>query len=90
MRTLYLYKEDFADENMWYELLYRFDLDNNATEIKLDISNVTVKVFEKINELVSDSEKGLLIKNGINVSIVGKPNVGKSSILNTLLNDEKS
>lgn len=42
MRTLYLYKEDFADENMWYELLYRFDLDNNATEIKLDVGDVTI------------------------------------------------
>lgn len=42
MRTLYLYKEDFVDENMWYELLYNFDLENNATEIKLDVGDVTI------------------------------------------------
>lgn len=42
MRTLYLYKEDFADENMWYELLYNFGLENNATEIKLDVGDVTI------------------------------------------------
>lgn len=46
MRTLYLYKDDFADENMWYELLCIFDLDNNATEIKLDISDVIVLTTE--------------------------------------------
>lgn len=46
MKTFYLYKDDFADENIWYELLYGFNLDNNATEIKLDISDVTILATE--------------------------------------------
>ena len=44
----------------------------------------------KIDELVDSSKNGLIIKNGINIAIVGKPNVGKSSILNGLLGEEKA
>ncbi len=44
----------------------------------------------KLKEIISKSENQLLIKNGIKVSIVGKPNVGKSSLLNKFLNEEKA
>ena len=44
----------------------------------------------KLIKLLSDSKNGKIIKNGINVAIIGKPNVGKSSILNTLLEENKA
>jgi len=44
----------------------------------------------KLEEILKDSRNGRLIKEGINVAIVGKPNVGKSSILNALLDEEKA
>ena len=44
----------------------------------------------KINNLLKNSKKGLLIKNGLKIAIVGKPNVGKSSILNALLEENKA
>lgn len=48
------------------------------------------EVKENIENILKDSRNGRLIKEGINVAIVGKPNVGKSSILNALLDEEKA
>lgn len=54
--------------------------------IKEKIENI----IDRLKIIISKSEDQLLIKNGIKVSIVGKPNVGKSSILNKFLNEEKA
>ena len=54
--------------------------------IKKEIS--TIK--EELNKIIIESENGKIIKNGIKVAIVGRPNVGKSSILNKLLNEDKA
>ena len=43
-----------------------------------------------MENLLKESQNSKLIKNGIDVAIVGKPNVGKSSLLNTLLEEEKA
>lgn len=48
------------------------------------------EVKNEINRLLKNSKKGLLIKNGLKIVIVGKPNVGKSSILNALLDENKA
>ena len=48
------------------------------------------EVKDEINKLLKNSKKGLLIKNGLKIVIVGKPNVGKSSILNALLDENKA
>ena len=44
----------------------------------------------KIGEVLKTAKAGSLIKSGINVLIVGKPNVGKSSLLNFLLQKERA
>ena len=44
----------------------------------------------ELDDLVKGAKNGRIIKEGINVAIIGKPNVGKSSILNTLLDEEKA
>ena len=52
---------------------------------------IQVKTIHKIIKQLIDSFKyGNVIKNGISVAIVGKPNAGKSTLLNTLLNEEKA
>ena len=48
------------------------------------------EVKDEINKLLKNSKKGLLIRNGLKIVIVGKPNVGKSSILNALLDENKA
>ena len=49
-----------------------------------------LSVKEELSGMLKDSKNGKLIKEGINIAIVGKPNVGKSSILNSLLEEEKA
>lgn len=63
----------------------------DAIEITNNILKENINEIESsLNKILKESEKGKLIKNGIKVGIIGKPNVGKSSLLNRLLDEEKA
>lgn len=63
------------------------DLEETALdEVKKSLDNT----LKEVNELLNKYNDGSKIKNGISVAIVGRPNTGKSSILNALLDYEKA
>lgn len=54
------------------------------------LSEIVSDVADKIEKLLANSDNGKMLKEGISTVIVGKPNAGKSSLLNTLVGEEKA
>lgn len=55
-----------------------------------DLEKSLVKVNGEIEKLISTGNAGKIINEGLRVSIIGKPNVGKSSLMNALLNEDRA
>ncbi len=49
-----------------------------------------IEIKRKLSKIINESENGKILTTGIKTIIIGKPNVGKSSILNRLLDEEKA
>jgi len=63
------------------------DIEEMTNEMLVDrVKNVR----EHVEKILNESKNGKLIRNGIMTAIIGKPNVGKSSILNLLLEENKA
>ena len=55
-----------------------------------EIKRIISSTIKQLNRLISTYKRGNIIRNGINALIVGKPNVGKSSIFNALLLEDRA
>lgn len=64
-----------------------YDIDEGY---KKELKHICTSMINKLDDLISDSENALILKNGIKTVIAGKPNVGKSSLLNLLSGYEKA
>lgn len=82
-------------EKIIYEIAFIESALDDPEHISLDgynekLTNVVKEVRSSVDKLIRSSNNGILLKDGINTVIVGKPNAGKSSLLNTLARKEKA
>ena len=82
-------------EEIIYEIAFIESALDDPEHISLDgyTEKLTKKVdtlLNNINQMIISADNGKIIKEGINTVIVGKPNAGKSSLLNILAGEEKA
>jgi len=86
--------KQLRNELLRFISLIELELDFSEEDVEFaDRTQLTAllqRIGQMISRLVHSFSYGNAIKNGIPVAIVGEPNVGKSTLLNALLNDEKA
>ena len=85
---------DLRQQLIHFASLIELELDFGEEDVEFadrdDLKNLVSKLLYVINKLVKSFDLGNVIKNGIPTVIAGKPNAGKSTLLNALLNEEKA
>ena len=86
--------ENLRQELMNFASLIELELDFAEEDVEFanrdDFQRLIIKISSVLKRLIESFAYGNVLKNGIPVAIIGEPNVGKSTLLNVLLNEEKA
>jgi len=82
------------EELIKFSSLIELELDFSEEDVEFadrhQFSLLIENISQTVNKLLNSFKLGNVIKNGVSVAIVGKPNAGKSTLLNTLLNENRA
>jgi len=86
--------KDLREELIKFSSLIELELDFSEEDVEFadrhQFSLLIEKISKMVGELLTSFKLGNVIKNGVSVAIVGKPNAGKSTLLNALLNENRA
>lgn len=82
-------------EEIIYEIAFIESALDDPEHISLDgyeeeLKEKTISILERVKKLIASADNGKMMKEGINTVIVGKPNAGKSSLLNRMVGEERA
>lgn len=82
------------EELINFAALIELELDFSDEDVEFadrqELNNLVDRIYVKVERLIESFRLGNVIKNGVSVAIIGKPNAGKSTLLNALLNEERA
>ena len=73
-----------------YAVDFTEDEEEVDPSIGVDVKAGIEKLISEVGYLIKSADEGKIIRDGLSIAIVGKPNVGKSSLLNVLLNEKRA